>query len=143
MEKAIQMAKQAFESNEVPVGSIIVENESVLSYGYNKIEKTNSSLEHSEIIAIRNAQKKKNNWRLNDCTIYTTLEPCLMCTGAIINARIKKVVYATKSNYLSDEERTLINKMYQKNNIELVHGVLKVESQKLLTDFFERKRKNK
>lgn len=143
MKKALQKAQKAFENNEVPVGSIIIENNTILSSGYNQIEKKNSCLEHSEIIAIRKAQKKKQNWRLNDCTIYTTLEPCLMCAGAIINARIKRIVYAAESNFLLEEDRCFIRQMYKKNNIELVQGVLKKESQQMLSDFFEQRRKNK
>lgn len=143
MQRALNNAKQAYENNEVPVGSVIVENQSIISNGYNQTEKKHSCLEHSEIIAIRRAQKKKKNWRLNDCIIYTTLEPCLMCAGAIIHARIKKVVYATESTFLLENERQFIQKLYKKNNIEVVSNILQEESQKLLSDFFEAKRKNK
>ena len=143
MKKAIKKAMRAYENNEVPVGSVIVEKNIIISTGYNNIEKKHSCLEHSEIIAIRKAQLKKNNWRLNECTIYTTLEPCLMCAGAIINSRIKRVVCATTSNHISQIEREWIQEMYKKNNVEIIHGVLKEESQKLLSNFFEEKRKNK
>lgn len=142
MKIAIKKANIAFQNNEVPVGTVIVENNVIIASGYNQIEKKQSSLEHSEIVAIRRAQKKKNNWRLNDCIIYTTLEPCVMCAGAIINARIKKIVYAAESNYLTKEEKQILQKIYKQNNIEIFQGILQNDSQKILTSFFENKRKN-
>ncbi len=96
MEIAIKEAKKALNANEVPVGAVIVKNNSVISTGYNLVEQKKSSLYHAELIAIKKAQGFLNNWRLNDCILYVTLEPCLMCTGAIINSRIKKVVFALR-----------------------------------------------
>lgn len=141
MRLAIEKAKMAFQDDEVPVGTVIVEDDIIIATGYNRIEKKHSSLEHSEIIAIKEAQRKKNNWRLNNCILYTTLEPCLMCAGAIVNARIKKVVYATESNYLTKNERQILQKIYEQNNIEIFHGILEQDSKKLLAVFFENKRK--
>ena len=96
MEIAIEEAKKAYSNNEVPVGAVIVKDNRIIARGYNLVEMKKSSIYHAEIIAIKKAQKFLNNWRLNDCIMYVTVEPCLMCTGAIINSRIKKVVFALK-----------------------------------------------
>ena len=96
MKIAIEEAKKAFKNNEVPIGAVIVKDGKVISTGFNLVESKNSSLYHAEIIAIKKAQKFLKDWRLNECTLYVTVEPCLMCTGAIINSRIKKVVFGLK-----------------------------------------------
>ena len=96
MKVAYKQAQKALEIDEVPVGAVIVKNGKVIAKAYNKKETTNDPLGHAELLAIKKACKKLNNWRLIDCELYVTLEPCAMCVGAIIHSRIKKVYYGAK-----------------------------------------------
>ncbi|MDR1905676.1 MAG: nucleoside deaminase, partial [Clostridiales bacterium] len=93
MKKALSLAKKAYALGEVPVGAVIVKDGKIISSAYNTIEKNGSILCHAELNAIKKAEKKVGGWRLNDCDIYVTLEPCPMCAGAIVNSRIRKVFY--------------------------------------------------
>ena len=102
---ALKYAKKASSLGEIPVGAVIVKNNKIINYAYNKKEKNKSVLEHAELIAIRKASKKINNWRLNDCDIYVSLDPCPMCASAIKQARIKNV-YSAFNN--SDENNLKI-----------------------------------
>ena len=104
MKLALIEANKAFNKGEVPVGAIIVNDKRIISKAYNKKEKNNCALEHAEIIAIKKASKKLNNWRLCNSTIYVTLEPCPMCASAIRQSRIKKIVYLfdNKNEYVHD-----------------------------------------
>ncbi|MEG0895111.1 MAG: nucleoside deaminase, partial [Oscillospiraceae bacterium] len=95
MQQALAQAKKAEQIGEIPVGCVITKDEEIISYGYNLRETKNNALYHAEIIAIDNACKTINSWRLEGCTIYVTLEPCPMCMGAIINARISTVVFGS------------------------------------------------
>lgn len=97
MNEAFKQAKKAYKIDEVPVGCIIVKNGKIVSRGYNKREKTQNPLAHAELISINKACKKLNNWRLEGCEMYVTLEPCPMCLGAIKQARIDKVYYGAKT----------------------------------------------
>ena len=96
MDLALEEAKKAFKNNDVPVGCIILdENNNLLSKGYNQKEKEQDLTLHAEIVAIKDASKQINNWRLDKCTLVVTLSPCLMCLGAIISSRIKRIVIGT------------------------------------------------
>lgn len=130
MEKAIEQAKKAYKKEEVPIGAIIVKDNKIISTGYNKKEKDNVAIRHAEIIAIEKACKKLKSWRLDGCILYTTLEPCNMCMGAIQESRISKVVYGCPkaTNY------------FPGNNLEIVGNVKKNECLSLLQSFFENKR---
>ena len=90
-----KLVDKAIRNQEVPVAAIIVKDNKIISKAYNKVNKRNNILNHAEILAIKKASKKINNWRLNNCDIYVTLEPCSMCAGAIINSRIRKVYIGT------------------------------------------------
>lgn len=138
MNIALIEAKKAYKRNEVPIGCIIVKNNKIISKAYNKKEKTNVVTKHAEIIAIEKACKKLKTWHLNDCILYTTVEPCLMCTGAIIQSRIKKVVYATKN-----EKYGSLNKIVKesKSKLEIEKNILADKSISLLQNFFNKKRK--
>ena len=105
---ALQEARKAFDNNEVPVGAVSVQNNEIISYGYNRKEECQCSLEHAELIAIRNACAKINNWRLLNSTMYVTLEPCPMCASAIKQSRINRVVY------LLDNTNANIHELVQK-----------------------------
>ena len=142
MLEAIKEAKKSLKSGDVPVGAVIVENGKIISRGHNKKEKTHKATSHAEIEAINKACKKKNNWYLNECTMYVTIEPCMMCCGAIIQSRIKKVVYGSKNEkfgYVESVSRAFENK--NNHNVKIETGILKNECSKLLKDFFKEKRK--
>lgn len=138
MNIALIEAKKAYKKNEVPIGCIIVKNNKIISKAYNKKEKTNVVTKHAEIIAIEKACKKLKTWHLNDCILYTTVEPCLMCTGAIIQSRMKKVVYATEN-----EKYGSLNKIVKasKSKLEIEKNILAEKSISLLQNFFNKKRK--
>ncbi|MFW0884694.1 nucleoside deaminase [Candidatus Acidulodesulfobacterium sp. H_13] len=135
MKSAINEAEKALEADEVPVGAIIVKKTGeTLSSSFNTVEKDKSSIMHAEIKAIMDAQKKLKNWRLEGCTLYVTLEPCIMCCGAIVLSRITRLVYGTK-DYKGGMALPIIN-----GRIEVVSGVMKKESEILLKTFFQSKR---
>ena len=132
MQKAINQSKKAYKKDEVPIGAVIVKNNKIISQAYNKKEKSKNVVKHAEILAISKACKKLKNWRLDDCIIYTTMEPCMMCCGAIIQSRIKKIVYGVKNE----------NFGYTSNikNIEIVGNVCVEECKKIVQSFFKKKR---
>jgi len=132
MNIAIKEAKKAYKYEEVPVGAVIVKNNKIIAKAFNKKEKTNNVTKHAEIIAISKACKKIKNWRLEDCTIYVTMEPCMMCSGAIQQSRIKKIVYGIKNgNYGSTD---------QLKNIEIISQVCEKECRELVQSFFKKRR---
>ena len=98
MQEAYKEALKAFQKDEVPIGCVIVKDEKIIARAHNRKEEKNSAIYHAEIEAINKASKKLNNWYLKDCEMYVTLEPCMMCVGAIINSRIKKVYYGAKDS---------------------------------------------
>ena len=97
MNIALSLAKKAYNKNEVPVGAIIVKNNKIISKAYNKKESKHNPIYHAELIAISKACKKLKTWHLDNCILYTTLEPCMMCSGAIEQSRIKKIIYGTEN----------------------------------------------
>lgn len=143
MEEAIKEAIKAQKADEVPIGAVIVKNGKIISKGHNKREKKQNALLHAEMIAIDKACKKLKSWRLDDCEIYVTLEPCPMCAGAIVNARIAKVIYSAKDK---NSQESLFEKILSSNRLN--HTCLweqdktkEDECSKMLTDFFKNKRK--
>lgn len=134
MKLALFEAQKAYQLNEVPIGCIIVKNNQVLAKTYNKKTLDNVATYHAEVLAIEEACRKLNTWYLDGCTLYTTVEPCMMCTGAIIQSRISKVVYGTQN-----EAFGYLGKV-KKIKIEIVSGVLKEECQSILSAFFKEKR---
>ena len=134
MKKAIINAKKAYKLDEVPIGAVIVKDNIIIASTYNRKELDNIATYHAEVLAINEACQKLNTWHLEDCTLYTTVEPCLMCTGAIIQSRISKVVYGTNNKafgYLSKLKDT---------KIEITQNILKDECLNILTIFFQNKR---
>ena len=130
MKEALKQAKKAFQKNEVPVGAIIVKKEKVLAKAYNKSEALNSPLEHAEIRALKKAFKIEKDWRLTQCNIYVTLEPCEMCLGALKAARIKEVFYAAPNT------QTQKRKSLKNIKLKQIKGDLEKESSNLLKSFF-------
>lgn len=132
MKIALKEANKALKHGEIPVGAVIVKNNKIISKAYNKREKSKNVIKHAEILAIIKACKKLKNWRLCDCEIYVTLEPCMMCCGAIEQSRIKKIIYGCK-NINNGKTKEL-------KNVELFPNVCEIESKELLQSFFKNRR---
>ena len=137
---AIKEAEKALKLDEVPIGSIIVRDNTIIGRGFNQVESLNDATAHAEIIAISSAANTSGDWRLDNCSIYITKEPCFMCFGAIINSRIKKIFYG-----MPDANKGF-NSIYKKNNFFAPHlnyiegNILALESKKIIQDFFKKKR---
>ena len=139
MEEVIKEAKKAFNKGEVPVGVCIVKDGEIITRAYNKREKLKDSTAHAEIIAIKKACKLVDNWRLSGCTIYVSLEPCLMCYGAILNARIDRLVYGAENQNINiDLEKIKQSESVMNHKLMVCGGVLKEESNLLIKNFFKR-----
>ena len=142
MHLALKEAEAAAEQGEVPVGAVLVRNGELLAKAHNLCEKRKSALAHAEILVIEEASAKLGTWRLNDCTLFVTLEPCPMCTGALINARIQRIVYAAKDPRAGACGSLLSIPSYPlESTPELVSGILAEQSLALLRSFFLKKRK--
>ena len=143
MKQAFVQAERAFKAKEIPVGAIIIKDDKVIGRGYNQREQLNDPTAHAEIIAITAAANTLEEWRLNDCTLYVTKEPCSMCAGAIINARLKMIVFGCY-----DEKEGCCGSLYQlcgdprfKTKVSVMGGVMESQSLSLLKDFFKTRRK--
>ena len=141
MEQALMLAKQAAEAGEVPVGAVVVKDGKIVGKGRNTREEQKNPLGHAEISALCEAAENLGGWRLCDCTLYVTLEPCPMCAGAIINARIERVVYGAPDEK-AGSFGSLINLAAVKFNHapRITPGVLRDECAALLSDFFKNRR---
>ncbi|MEI3597859.1 MULTISPECIES: tRNA adenosine(34) deaminase TadA [unclassified Oceanobacillus] len=147
MQAAINEALKAREVDEVPIGAVIVLKGEIIASGYNLRETSQQTLSHAELTAIEAANEKIGSWRLEDCTLYVTLEPCPMCAGAIVQSRMKRVVYGAPDPKAGCAG-TLFNLLDEprfNHQVEVTSGVLQEECASLLTDFFKalRKRKSK
>ena len=145
MKEALKEAKKACEKLEVPVGAVIVKDGKIIARGHNLKETKKDTTRHAEIIAIEKASKKLGAWRLLDCEMYVTLEPCSMCAGAMINSRIKKL-YIGALDEKTGAVGSVLNLLedYKFNhNIEVEKGILKEDCEKILKDFFKDLRKIK
>ncbi|PDH42668.1 MAG: tRNA-specific adenosine deaminase [Rhodothermaeota bacterium MED-G19] len=133
MKMALREAKIAYNEEEIPIGAVIVHENTIISKGHNQCQKLNDSTAHAEMIAITSAQNKIGSKYLNDCELYITLEPCMMCSGAIYLSKLSKVIYA-----LDDKEKGYIRKSKEKINKKLLieSNVFEDESKKLLESFF-------
>ena len=145
MKLALKEAKKAYDKGEVPVGAVIVKNGKVISKAYNLKEIKNDTTNHAEILAIKKASKKLNSWRLIDCEMYVTLEPCSMCAGALIQSRIKKV-YIGAMDYKTGACGSVLNLLenYTFNHkVEVETGVMQEECTNIIKNFFKTLRENK
>ena len=142
MKEALKEAKKAAEELEVPVGAVVVYKNEIIARGRNRREFSKNALFHAEIEAINNACKKLNSWRLIDCTLYATLEPCPMCTGAIINSRISEVVYGAKDPKAGSCESVInLFSLPYNHKPKVTSGILKEECSGILSDFFKNLRR--
>jgi tRNA(adenine34) deaminase len=141
MQEAIELAKEAALSGEVPVGAVITLDDKVIGRGFNKVISRNDVSAHAEIVAIQDASKALNNYRLNNTSIYVTLEPCHMCAKALIDARVSKLIYSSlepKTGAIQSIDN-LYNKPFN-HKIDCQNGLLEKETSKILKDFFKAKR---
>lgn len=145
MKEALKEAKKAYEKLEVPVGAVIVKDGKIIARAHNLKETKFDTTKHAEILAIQKASKKLNSWRLLDCEMYVTLEPCSMCAGALINSRVKKVYIGA-----SDEKTGAVGSVFNllddytfNHKVAYEKGIMKDECEDILKDFFRILRKNK
>lgn len=145
MQKALQFAKQAANRGEIPVAALVVGPEGLISYAINTRERQQTPLGHAEVFALHKASQKRQSWRLNDCTLYVTLEPCVMCAGAIQQARLQRVVYGTKDpkGGAVDTFYSVLSDPRLNHKVQVTSGVLADDCSNLLTDFFEQRRQEK
>ena len=143
MRYALAQAEKAYEAEEVPVGAVVVFKNRIIGRGYNQRERLNDPTAHAEIIAITAAANTLGDWRLSDCLLYVTKEPCPMCAGAIVNARLKQVVFGCY-----DEEAGCCGSLYQlcgdprfKTKVAVKGGVIEAECKSIIKQFFQSKRK--
>ena len=139
MLQALHEAEKAYEADEIPVGAVVVYEDRIIGRGYNQREQLNDPTAHAEIIAITAAANTLEDWRLNNCTLFVTKEPCPMCAGAIVNARLKMVIFGCY-----DEEAGCCGSLYQlcgdprfKTKVSVKGGVLEKQSISLIRDFFK------
>ncbi len=142
MKESIRLAQKAFSEGEVPVGAIVVKYDNIIGRGYNQRERLNDPTAHAEILAITAASSTLEDWRLSDCTLYVTKEPCPMCAGAIINSRVSNLIFGAY-----DEEKGCCGSLYQlcgdprfKTQVAVKGGVLEKRSLSLIQDFFKLQR---
>ncbi len=142
MKRAISRAKAAERYGEVPIGAVVVKDGKIIATGRNMREKSKNALTHAEIIAINRACRKLGAWRLLDCTLYVTMEPCPMCAGAIVNSRIKRVVFGCYDKKAGAYGSVFNLKDYPLNHkYEVIGGVMEKECADLLSNFFAELRK--
>ena len=145
MKQALKEAKKAYDELEIPVGAVIVKDGKIIARAHNQKEKKQDTTKHAEIFAIQKASKKLGNWRLNDCEMYVTLEPCAMCAGAIVNARIKTVYIGAKDlkTGACGSKLNLLQDFDFDTSVMVETGILEEECQIILKEFFKEIRKIK
>lgn len=134
MKLALKEAIKAAKCGEIPIGAVIVKNNKVIAKAHNTKEKSSDSTNHAEILVIKKACKKLKNWRLLDCELYVTMEPCMMCSGAIKESRISKLIYGIKNENFGYSNNI--------NDIEITGGICENECKMLVQKFFKKKRNN-
>ena len=142
MREALVQAKKALKKGEVPIGAVVVLGDEIIGRGYNQPITTRDPTAHAEIIALKEASNRLDNYRLNEAIIYTTLEPCFMCSGALVHARIKKIIFAaqdTKSGVVVNNGG-LLQSEFLNHKVSFEGGILEKEASKLLKNFFLEKR---
>ena len=145
MQRAFELAQQAEQHDEIPVGAVVVHQGKIIGEGFNQSIMLNDPSSHAEMNAIRQAGDFLDNYRLIDCTLYVTLEPCPMCAGLLVHSRIKRLVYACSDHKTGAAGSTfdLVNNPQLNHQIEACSGVMEEECRQLLSAFFKRRRKEK
>ncbi len=145
MKEALKEAQKAYEKLEVPVGAVIVKDGKIIARAHNQKETKKDTTKHAEMLAIQKASKKLESWRLIDCEMYVTLEPCSMCAGAIINSRIKKIYIGTldKKTGAAGSVFNLFEDYVFNHKVEIEKGILQKDCEQILKDFFRELRKIK
>lgn len=140
MKIALKEAQKAFKKGEIPIGCVIVKNNKIIAMAHNLKERKKSVLKHAELIAITKASKKLKNWRLLDCEMYITMQPCSMCASAIKQARIKKIYYGISNKHHKYSDCILCEKDIN-NSVEIESKILEHECSNIIKKFFENRRK--
>ena len=142
MKESIKQALKALEEDEVPIGVVIVYQDKIIGKAYNQREKLRDPTAHAEMIALTQAASFLDNWRLKNTTIYVTIEPCIMCAGALVNARVKRLVYGAKDPKAGGcgSIFNIVNDSRLNHQVEVTSGVLKKDCRLLLKEFFKKKR---
>jgi tRNA(adenine34) deaminase len=143
MNEALKEARKAYEKGETPIGAVIVKDGETISRAHNLTEELNDCTAHAEILAIRKASEKLGGWRLINCDLYVTMEPCIMCSGAIVQSRIKKLIIGTKhiKNLNIEKQHEFKIDYFNTCNVEVTFDILKDECSNILQDFFKKLRK--
>lgn len=141
MREALKQALKAYQNGEIPVGAVIVYQDKIIAKAYNKREKKQDATAHAELLAIQKACVALNSWRLEDCSLYVTLEPCAMCAGAIIQARIKNVFYGAKNARFGVHQGPInLFEVPFNHKVHIEGGILEQDCSKLISSFFEKLR---
>lgn len=142
MQLAIEQAQLAEQKGEVPVGAVVVKGQTVIASAHNQVITSNQAAAHAEIIALQQAGKKLGNYRLPECELYVTLEPCMMCAGALVHARIKRLIFGAydyKTGVISTVDNCF-DRSYHNHRVQWQGGILEQPCGQLLSDFFKRRR---
>ncbi len=145
MNEALKEAQKAFQEDEVPIGAVAVYKNQIIGRGHNQIERLQDPTAHAEIIAVTVAANALSSWRLEEVIIYTTIEPCIMCAGALVHARVKRIVFGARDEKFGGCG-SIFNVVQEKklnHRIEIVEGVMTDEAAGLMKSFFEKKRKDR
>ena len=145
MQRAFELAQQAEQLNEIPVGAVVVHQNKIIGEGFNQSIMLNDPSAHAEMLAIRQAGKHLNNYRLLDCTLYVTLEPCPMCAGLLVHSRIKRLVYAStdlKTGAAGSAFNLVCNEQLN-HQVIVTNGIMQVQCSQLLSAFFKRRRRER
>ncbi|MED5475852.1 MAG: tRNA adenosine(34) deaminase TadA [Candidatus Neomarinimicrobiota bacterium] len=143
MKQAIDLAQKAYNLNDIPIGAVVVKNEKIIGKGYNQVKLLNDPTAHAEIIAITSAANTIKNWQLKDCEIFTTLEPCIMCSGAIINSRIKNIYFGAYDKKFGgcSSLYNICNDPRLKHRCGIKGGIMEIDCKWIIDDFFQKLRK--
>ncbi len=143
MKEALREAQKAFEKDEVPIGAVAVYKSQIIGRGHNQTEGLKDPTAHAEILAITAAANALSSWRLNDVEMFTTVEPCIMCAGALVLARVKRIIFGARDEKFGGcgSVFNVVNEPKLNHRMEITEGVLKDQATSLMKSFFERKRK--